>query len=795
MSLLAWWPLTGILKDYSGNGYTLTNTNSIIDNIGKMGKCYSFDGNCSRKLFIKNFPELTENFTWCVWFKPIDVSSKQFIVSQGRDYSKFGMNITLGNNKLCIYIGTNTLIQSKLTLEINKWYHVALTSKGTNCRLYINGNLDTEFTRTTMDYSESQKVLVIGKMAHNYSSDSTYFPFKGKINDVRIYNNSLSKKEIYDISKCKMIHYKLDNPYEEPSVNIVSQSELGGFINDGGGTWEGHYAVKSIEEYSTPFGNKKVGKTVITYKGSGGGGSRMAIARLKPSTVKPNTQYSVGYYLWADDNLNYINPNMIYIREYNSSSTQVKEFGIAVREKIKYLGNKWYYIYNTFTTTQNTANFEVNLYVYPYKNIVYRYLNIMVEEKKSNTPFTYSNRESLVGDCSGFRNHATTTLLESPYWTEDSKIGFGSFKFENTSKLSNGYYRHIKSKEEILIPEQGTLSFFLKSEGTQNSDNKYAAGFTNFCSMNNNNWLGLIYYDTADHYVTQLTNINFNDDKWHMYTVSWDNINHKIILYKDGVKQAELKSTPNMFHVNTRRLFVVGSAWSVAYGGYTGKISDVRVYATVLTDTDVSSLYKVMGSLGKNSSLSIKNIKESINLFNPNTILQRQKEININSRCILTKYKDCHTIALSASSFYTPSDKVSHSIFPDNYFKPNTSYKIKFRINSKLIYQGNEVTAGFSILYSDGSKDNTFIIKTGGVWKDFYLITPSNKTIKSIQVGYYIADLFYVDIYNSYIVENTLSNITNKGILNSNHIIENKECSNFKIYKNGSTESISFIEN
>ena len=43
MALIAWWPLNGNLKDYSGNNYDLTGQNVIIDSIGKIGKCYLFD--------------------------------------------------------------------------------------------------------------------------------------------------------------------------------------------------------------------------------------------------------------------------------------------------------------------------------------------------------------------------------------------------------------------------------------------------------------------------------------------------------------------------------------------------------------------------------------------------------------------------------------------------------------------------------------------------------------------------------------------------------------------------------
>ncbi|MGL4877926.1 hypothetical protein [Paraclostridium dentum] len=42
MSLIAWYPLNGDTKDYSGNGYDLINNGATVNNAGKIGKCYNF---------------------------------------------------------------------------------------------------------------------------------------------------------------------------------------------------------------------------------------------------------------------------------------------------------------------------------------------------------------------------------------------------------------------------------------------------------------------------------------------------------------------------------------------------------------------------------------------------------------------------------------------------------------------------------------------------------------------------------------------------------------------------------
>ena len=48
MSLIHWWPLNGNTNDLGLNPISLSNKNASIDNSGKIGKCYSFNGSSAR---------------------------------------------------------------------------------------------------------------------------------------------------------------------------------------------------------------------------------------------------------------------------------------------------------------------------------------------------------------------------------------------------------------------------------------------------------------------------------------------------------------------------------------------------------------------------------------------------------------------------------------------------------------------------------------------------------------------------------------------------------------------------
>ena len=48
MALQVWLPLNGDLKNWGLSNVQATNVNATVDNSGKIGKCYAFNGSTSR---------------------------------------------------------------------------------------------------------------------------------------------------------------------------------------------------------------------------------------------------------------------------------------------------------------------------------------------------------------------------------------------------------------------------------------------------------------------------------------------------------------------------------------------------------------------------------------------------------------------------------------------------------------------------------------------------------------------------------------------------------------------------
>ena len=214
MALRVWLPLNGNLenKGLSNTKFINKNDAATVENAGKIGKCYSFNAtDTSNCIYTTDF-NLNTNFTMCLWAKPTGLNSNAQWLICLNDNSGTATEIQGG-----LYFRQSNITYSagvqgiySISLVNNTWYHVALTKEGSNVSLYLNGELVSSLTDGT-DVLKTN--LTIGARANNVdgAGTSSYGHYTGLINDVRIYDECLSSKEIKEISKGLVAHYKLNN--------------------------------------------------------------------------------------------------------------------------------------------------------------------------------------------------------------------------------------------------------------------------------------------------------------------------------------------------------------------------------------------------------------------------------------------------------------------------------------------------------------------------------------------------------------------------------------------------------
>jgi hypothetical protein len=186
---ISWSTNTAYDRSGQGNNGTITNmSTSSSPTIGKVGQALNFDG-------VNDFIPLPSNpigantVTVCAWMKTSTLSTWQNIVSD--DNFLFGP-YNDGNNSIVVSSngGGTVIFSANNSLTVDTWYHVCVVrlSSGT-ATVYINGVQSG--TPGTTGTPVAGGTLGIGDRGNGAN-----LPFKGSIDEVRIYNRALSLSEI-----------------------------------------------------------------------------------------------------------------------------------------------------------------------------------------------------------------------------------------------------------------------------------------------------------------------------------------------------------------------------------------------------------------------------------------------------------------------------------------------------------------------------------------------------------------------------------------------------------------------
>jgi len=198
--------------DYSGNGNNGTCYGTCFYNEtgGKFQGAFEFDGDGDYVDLGDNADLEPSEFTLSVWFNArfVNAAEHQHILADGKIASSdagnddsYSLWIKKETDDLYFSIdnsGSETDITTS-GLQTTTWYHAAAVSDASGIKLYVNGILEDNSTNT-FTISNSQKTI-IGGVDDAYSGSIDFF-FNGTIDEVAIYNRSLSATEI-------LSHYQL----------------------------------------------------------------------------------------------------------------------------------------------------------------------------------------------------------------------------------------------------------------------------------------------------------------------------------------------------------------------------------------------------------------------------------------------------------------------------------------------------------------------------------------------------------------------------------------------------------
>ncbi len=183
-----------IVADASGNANTGTISGATWNTNGKYGKALHFDG-VNDRVVINASPSLNLSTAMTLEAWVITGTSQSgwrtIIVHEPVAYYLHASNNSgaLRPAGGGIFNGSETYIGAPTSIPLSTWTHLALTYDGAMLRLYVNGTQVANKVRTAPIQTNSSPITIGGNGAYGEY-------FKGRIDEVRIYNRALSAAEI-----------------------------------------------------------------------------------------------------------------------------------------------------------------------------------------------------------------------------------------------------------------------------------------------------------------------------------------------------------------------------------------------------------------------------------------------------------------------------------------------------------------------------------------------------------------------------------------------------------------------
>ncbi len=205
--LIAYYPFDDCTADdlspnqTGGNGTIVGNPTCEC---GVVGDAMVFDGIDDHIYFSGNVNALFErnDFTISFYFKPFDAVTSQNILSKRVDCTGNGSSLNIEYLLSLNFITTDLQetstkkIALSSNLDLTCWHHYVLMRENRRVRLCLNGRLiDEKVTSSVLDLTN----VALLRIADSPCIGQTTERFRGKLDELRVYNRTLSEEEILEL--------------------------------------------------------------------------------------------------------------------------------------------------------------------------------------------------------------------------------------------------------------------------------------------------------------------------------------------------------------------------------------------------------------------------------------------------------------------------------------------------------------------------------------------------------------------------------------------------------------------
>ena len=538
MALRVWLPLSGNISNYGLSDAEAQQIGQIMYASGLFGnKCFKA-GDGAVDLHIASFPAV---FTLTMWIKPDSPAINSTLIEFGQD----GDRIDISTDTLTYkWNGGNIVADATTIFEANdgEWSHIAITADGTNVKAFVNGELVNTITQAST-FAASD--IFIGE-----KSDDTN-AWDGYIQDVKLYDYIISTRELKNMALGIALNYTFNhNGFGNENIMVGSTGSLHVEGNSKINRVENNRMYADLTEGTYTLSAATTGAWTATNSSSG--------ASVDPEYPEDFPTALELYTLDANQ--------AIDARFFIDMSAGYGSVNITVPKRY-YLGGIVYSdgvtdVSADFTSIKLEKGTVATAWIPPVGTEEYDYYEIgEIEQDTSGNGFDGNLSEP------------------GPIWTDDSRLYTGAYDFSNNSYV-------VSPVIDVANLENFTVSVWAK---TITFNDCILFGFEATPRFNfavKNGVFGIYDQDTA-------TLLPFGSGEaaskyvgaWHLYTITGDGTTN--MLYIDG---KVIGTTQKYMPLGRSKLYING--WDASVNNnYNGLLSDFRIYAMVLTATQIDALF------------------------------------------------------------------------------------------------------------------------------------------------------------------------------------------------------------
>lgn len=597
--LCLWLPFTdGTTKNYGLTNMDVVDYGTSVYDQGKLGKCRSFVGNGYLQLSNAFGIESGKDFSCCYWIKEISNN----ILSKFRVVYQCG-NLIIGHygNKFDIYSITGNTLDLTYVCDTTEWVHCCMTYQSSNntVTIYINGvKCSTSQPKNLTGLSGT--TALIGKR-----SSETYL-FEGYLNDFRIYNTCLSPRQVKEISEGLVCHY----PLGEVDGKIGGRN----LIKNGKGNVKAGF-FKNFPTVTDEYGEFTL-KSKKTYKGIILDGF-VYECRDYPVGEKYTWSYDIMYTAWnfpTGSNRGELWMGQRYVNA-PSGETATGAWRGVTQHNLPVVGqngcelNKWYHVKQTVTIPQQASSNVGQQGIISFYNsnanveasFTARIKNVKFEKSSTATSWTSAPEDdasfydNVIYDTSGYCNNGSVTDSTCPTWSSDTPRYKGSYVFNGN--------KQVIDTPNVFHQEDITISFWfkrLKDTNTRQFLFTIWEGFS--CELTADDIPLFRIATDVSHAVDALSDKKITvNDGWTHFCGVYKNGEYSKIYINGQLKKSVSSASKIYWNIHSSKIGIYNSLNTY----YNGQISDVRIYATALSDSDILELYQSSASVDNNGNLML----------------------------------------------------------------------------------------------------------------------------------------------------------------------------------------------